>query len=132
MAKIILFTFISAMISVFMLASAYSQEDMTVVDNSVFDNPQRVPSFFEHDRHNESAGIEDCSECHHVFKDGEKVEGESSEDSSCSECHGKEASANTPALMKAFHENCKGCHVESGKGPIMCGECHRKERAEIW
>lgn len=126
MGKSIVYIFTSAIVSVFMLASAYSQEDMTVVDNSVFDNPQRVPSLFKHDEHNEAAGVEDCSECHHVYKDGKKVEDESSEDSSCSDCHGNEASGNTPALMKAFHSNCKGCHLESGKGPIMCGECHKK------
>jgi hypothetical protein len=27
-------------------------------------------------------------------------------------------------LMKAYHMNCKGCHLEKGKGPILCGECH--------
>ena len=126
MGKSIVSILASAIISVFILASAYSQDDMTVVDNNVFDNPQRVPSLFKHDEHNEAAEVEDCSECHHVYQDGEKVEGESSEDSSCFDCHGIEASGNTPALMKAFHLNCKGCHLELSKGPIMCGECHRK------
>jgi hypothetical protein len=27
-------------------------------------------------------------------------------------------------LRKAFHRNCKGCHLEQEKGPILCGECH--------
>ena len=114
------------MVAVFALASAYSQEDMTVVDNSGFDNPQRVSSGFKHDEHNDAAGIEDCSECHHIYEDGKKVEDESSEDQSCSECHGMEASGDKPALMKAFHSNCKGCHLKVSKGPIMCGECHVK------
>jgi cytochrome c553 len=126
MKKRIIYLFTSAIVSLFILASAYSQEDMTVVGNSPFDNPQRVSSLFKHDEHNEAAGVEDCSECHHVYKDGKKVEDESSEDTSCSDCHGNEASGNTPALMKAFHTNCKGCHLELGKGPIMCGECHKK------
>lgn len=126
MGKSIIYIFTSAIVSMFILASAYSQEDMTVMDNSAFDNPQRVSSLFKHDEHNEAAGVEDCSECHHVYEDGKKVEDESSEDSSCSDCHGNEASGNTPALMKAFHANCKGCHLELRKGPIMCGECHKK------
>jgi hypothetical protein len=29
-------------------------------------------------------------------------------------------------LAKAFHLNCKGCHEQRGKGPIMCGQCHVK------
>jgi len=126
MKKSILYLLAPVMISAFVLASAYSQEDMTVVDNSVFDDPQRTPSLFKHEEHNEAAGIEDCNECHHIYEDGKKVEDESSEDQSCSECHGMEASGNKPALMKAFHINCKGCHQKLDKGPIMCGECHVK------
>ncbi len=126
MKKNMIYIFTAVMVSVFVFASAYSQEDMTVVDNSIFDNAQRVSSLFKHDEHNDSAGIEDCSVCHHIYEDGKKVEDESSEDQSCSDCHGMEASGNKPALMKAFHANCKGCHLESSKGPIMCGECHKK------
>ncbi len=127
MKKSIVYSFAAAMISVFVLASAYSQEDMMVVDNSVFDNPQRTSSLFKHDEHNEAAGLEDCNECHHIYEEGKKVEDESSEDQSCSECHGMEVSgSNSLPLMKAFHTNCKGCHVKAGKGPVMCGECHVK------
>jgi hypothetical protein len=111
----------------FILTTAWSQDEMTVVDNSVFDNPQRPPSVFEHDMHNETAGIDECSVCHHVYEDGQLVEDESSEDMRCSDCHGlEEGTDDQPALMNAFHANCKGCHEEQGKGPIMCGECHIK------
>jgi predicted CXXCH cytochrome family protein len=108
------------------LNSAWCQEDMTVVDNSGFDNPQRTPSVFVHDEHNEMAEIDDCATCHHVYEDGELVADESSEDQSCSECHDQEGSDDQPALIKAFHANCKGCHQEQEKGPILCGECHKK------
>jgi hypothetical protein len=111
---------------VFSLTTAWSQDEMTVVDNSVFDNPQRSPSMFVHDEHNETAGIDECSECHHVYEDGELVEDESSEDMRCSDCHDLAKSDDQPALMNAFHANCKGCHEAEGKGPIMCGECHVK------
>lgn len=106
---------------------AFSQEDMVVVDNRVFDHPQRTPSVFEHDAHNEAAEIEDCAACHHVYDDdGVLVEDESSEDSSCSECHGASDEGPTPSLRKAYHLNCKGCHGEQGKGPVLCGECHQR------
>lgn len=120
-------TIIAAVVtSLFVFVTAYSQEDMTVVDNSVFENPQREPSAFRHDEHNEAAEVEECNECHHIYEDGKKLEDESSEDQRCSECHELSASGNPPALTKAFHTNCKGCHLQQKKGPIMCGECHLK------
>ena len=114
------------LLSVLLLVAAYSQEDMTVVDNTVFLKPERPPAVFEHDDHNDAAGIEDCQECHHLYEDGVLVEDESSEDQLCSECHDMKPSGRMPGLMKAFHLNCKGCHLEKKAGPVMCGECHRK------
>ena len=116
----------TAIVSVFIFVSAYSQEDMEFVDNSVFDNPQREPSVFKHDEHNEAAEIEECNECHHIYEDGVKLEDESSEDQMCSECHTLGSSDEQPSLTKAFHTNCKGCHLKEKKGSIMCGECHVK------
>lgn len=111
----------------FLMVTAYSQEDMENVDRSPFPHPERTASVFNHEEHNEAAEIDDCSECHHVYEDGVKLEDESSEDMTCSECHEIEVSDDQPALMQAFHMNCKGCHLSEKKGPIMCGECHRKE-----
>ena len=126
MKKAAVFIFTIVVVSAFLFVSAYSQEDMTFVDNSVFTKPERTSSIFRHDEHNEKAGIEECSKCHHVYEDGKLVEDESSEDQRCSDCHELKASGNKPALMKAYHANCKGCHLEQKKGPIMCGECHLK------
>lgn len=106
---------------------AYSQEDMEEVDNSVFEKPQRVSAVFKHDEHNEKAGLDECSACHHIYKDGKIVEDESSEDQSCSDCHQLKASGNSPGLMKAFHTSCISCHKSGKKGPVMCGECHVKK-----
>ena len=111
---------------IFCVVAAFSQEDMVAVDNRVFDNPQRTPSVFEHDIHNETAEIEECNACHHIYDDdGTLVEDESSEDSSCSECHAASHEGRIPSLRKAYHHNCKGCHAEQAKGPVMCGECHK-------
>lgn len=109
-----------------LFASIHAQEEMTVIDNSVFTNPVRPPAVFRHDEHNEEAGVEECMECHHVYEEGVLQEHESSEDQLCSECHALEASGNRLPLMKAFHRNCKGCHRQEKSGPIMCGECHKK------
>ena len=125
MKKCSVYLIAAVMASLLIFVSAYSQEDMTIVENDVFDNPQRVPSLFKHDDHNDAAGIDACNECHHIYEDGKKLD-DSSEDQSCSECHEKETSGNMPALMKAFHMNCKGCHLKKSQGPIMCGECHVK------
>ena len=104
----------------------FSQEDMVVIDDGGFANDQRPPVIFRHDEHNELAEIDDCSECHHVYEDGKKLEDESSEDLSCSECHDENGSGQQPGLRRAFHMNCKGCHLENKKGPIMCGQCHAR------
>ncbi|MCP4693769.1 MAG: cytochrome c3 family protein [Desulfobacterales bacterium] len=123
----------SALVFAFILGSAYSQEEMTVVDRKIFDDPERPSAAFAHDAHNEAAELEECGECHHVYdEEGERgeegrlplVEDEDSSDQQCAECHEFEASGPKPGLMKAFHLNCKGCHVKNKKGPITCGECH--------
>ena len=106
------------------LIPAFSQEDMEMIEDEGFSKRQRPPAVFRHDEHNEKAALEDCSECHHVYEDGQKLEDESSEDQSCSECHDEKGSGDMPGLRKAFHTNCKGCHLERKKGPVMCGSCH--------
>ena len=60
---------------------------MEVIEDDGFQKRQRPPAVFKHDDHNETAEIEACNECHHIYEDGEKLEDESSEDQLCSECH---------------------------------------------
>jgi hypothetical protein len=118
------FLFLSPILVGILLIPAYSQEDMEVVKNDGFAIRQRPPVVFRHDEHNETAKIEDCNECHHVYENGKKLEDESSEDQSCSDCHDEKDSGNRHGLKKAFHSKCKACHIEQKKGPIMCGTCH--------
>jgi hypothetical protein len=120
----IVFMVMSLVVSLLIPAVAYCQEDMVVVSDEGFNTLQRPAAVFKHDQHNETAQIEECNECHHVYEDGKLVEDESSEDQSCSDCHGLKASGSQPELMKAFHTNCKGCHEKNAKGPVMCGQCH--------
>ena len=113
-----------AIISILFVLPAIAQEDMVVVEGDSFESQRRPPAVFRHDAHNETAEIEECNECHHVYENGERVADESSEDQRCAECHTEKNSGNQPGLRKAFHLNCKGCHQIKKKGPVMCGECH--------
>jgi len=124
MKKNVLFIFLAVLVATLIIAPALSQEDMVVINQDAFENPRRPPAVFRHDEHNETAQVEECNACHHIYEDGKLVEDESSEDQLCSDCHEIHASGNNPALMKAFHTNCKGCHLERKKGPMMCGQCH--------
>jgi hypothetical protein len=124
MKKRIGFVLIATALMSLLFLPAFSQEDMEVVDDIGFLKRQRPPAVFRHDAHNETAQIEECNECHHVYENGKKVEDESSEDRSCSDCHEENDSGNQPGLRKAFHMNCKGCHLAKKQGPVMCGKCH--------
>lgn len=114
------------LVLIVMLAAGFSQDEMTQVDNDIFENPQRPPTLFNHEDHNETAEIEDCTQCHHLYEDGKLVEDESSEEMRCADCHEEKKVEKTPSLMQAFHLNCKGCHMKENRGPVMCGECHRR------
>jgi hypothetical protein len=105
-----------------------SSSELERLDNTVFNTPQRPGAVFSHDDHNEKAGLDGCAVCHHVYENGRLVEDESSEDSPCSECHALVPEPdNRFSLSVAFHKRCRDCHFESGKGPVLCGECHIKE-----
>ncbi len=92
-----------------------------------FGHLKRPAALFDHDEHNDTAGIDECAVCHHVWENGQLVADESSEDSSCSECHGLNSKpGNSMALANAFHTQCRTCHIDGGKGPLLCGQCHRK------
>ena len=124
MMKKVIFLLMAPILVGILMMPGFSQEDMEVVDNEGFTKKQRPPAVFRHDEHNEKAEIEDCSECHHIYEDGKKLEDESSEDQSCADCHDEQSAGNKLGLRKAFHTNCKGCHLAKKQGPVMCGQCH--------
>jgi len=104
------------------VVTAYSQENVKSVQDSAFKTKMRTNAVFLHDEHNEKAEIDDCGICHHLYKDGVKVENETSEEMECSECH--KISGNPMPLVVKYHLRCKGCHEEKKAGPVMCNECH--------
>jgi hypothetical protein len=113
-------------VSILAVMSGFSQDDVTTVEDSAFEEKMRPSVPFMHDEHNETAEIEECDTCHHVYEEGKKDEYESSEDMECSECHELDDSENPMSLVKIYHVQCKRCHQEKKSGPIMCGECHIK------
>ncbi len=80
MRKRLGFILIASALTVFFFLPAISQEDMVVVDAEGFNKKQRPSVVFRHDEHNETALLEECNECHHIYENGEKLEYESSED----------------------------------------------------
>ena len=70
---------------------AFSQADMKVLSEEAFPDDQRPPAVFVHDEHNAKAKLYDCSVCHHVYKDGQKVQGAMSVGQGCSDCHSIQA-----------------------------------------
>ena len=95
----------------FAVISGFSQEDVTIVEDSAFEEKMRPSVQFVHDEHNEMAEIEECNTCHHVYEDDEKAEDESSEDMECSECHSSDDDANPMSLVKVYHLRCKQANV---------------------
>ncbi len=108
-----------------LVISGFSQTDMKKIENPAFEEKQRPPAVFVHDEHNELAGVQDCSVCHHVYEDGELLEGAMSVGMGCNDCHSLEPDQdNSVGLMDAYHGQCLGCHRDEGAGPLACGECH--------
>lgn len=126
MVALVLFTF--SRISMVDIRQAAAGDDLVRMDVSAYEQSRRPAAVFNHDLHNEAAQIKNCAVCHHVWKNGKLVLDESSEDISCSECHALISGPDNPMpLTNAFHTQCRSCHVKIGKGPLLCGECHRKE-----
>ena len=44
----------------------------------------------------------------------------------CTKCHASAAGGKIEGFGKDWaHKTCKGCHIEMGKGPISCMDCHK-------
>ena len=104
---------------------AVSQEDMKKVSAEAFPEHTRPLALFEHDKHNEAAGIEACETCHHGKDDKGKQDPEdNSAGTPCADCHAPANATGTP-LMRAYHQQCISCHTKRDAGPTYCGGCHK-------
>ncbi len=117
----------AVLFSLFCFVPAHAQEDIASLQDSAFVDKQRPAAVFQHDQHNETAEIEECNVCHHLYEAGNKIEDDSSEGQGCSDCHHVEEDHPTRPLMMAYHNLCKECHRDNDKGPVTCGECHPKK-----
>ncbi len=119
--------FLACLLLMMMSGTAFSNDCYTINGENLEENTNTRPFIcFDHDEHNEIAGLEDCSQCHHVYEDGELMAEESSEDSSCAECHYNETQPNELDLIVRYHKLCRDCHLSEKKGPVTCGGCHLK------
>ena len=105
-------------------AAAYSQGYIKTVEDSAFSETERMRPVvaFNHDQHNEAAGISECNTCHHVYKNGEKLPDQASYGMECSSCHLVE-SKDRLDLIRVYHLQCKACHLAQKAGPVQCGGC---------
>lgn len=85
----------------------------------------RPAAAFDHDAHNEKAGLEECVACHHSEADGKQSMEESSEGTPCADCHALEAKDGRTPLVRAYHLQCISCHKDKNVGPTNCGGCHK-------
>lgn len=116
---------LAALIGALWLAPAFSQEDIKQILNPAFETHKRPAVVFEHDAHNEMAGLEECLPCHHEdYEDGQFIEGDFL---NCADCHYVEKEEGVTPLKLAYHRQCIDCHKERGAGPVSCGNCHVKE-----
>lgn len=107
--------------------AALAQQDMKTLAPAAFGKLTRPPAQFAHDAHNEKAGLSDCVVCHHGGADGKQDKTASTEGTPCSECHKvKTAKGKGTDLTHAYHKQCIGCHKAKGKGPVACGQCHKR------
>ena len=94
--------------------TAFSQEPPEEPVRIVF-NTTAGKVLFDHKTHlgDDGYGV-DCEDCHHEEQD---------DSSSCSgeDCHGPDSDL---SRADAFHTSCKGCHEDSGAGPVECATCH--------
>lgn len=118
---------IVALTSLYIVPVAFSQEDMTHIPVDAFGKLERPQAAFQHDLHNEKAELDDCVVCHHsMTEDGKRDMEMSSEGEPCESCHAVEPTDGKTPLMRAYHRQCIDCHKQSLKGPVACGECHKK------
>lgn len=125
--RIVIIMFLAGIVAVSGFSIAVSQDEITQLSNEEFAPDRRAPAVFNHDEHNELAGIEECSGCHHGGSEGVIDFDDSSEGTPCVDCHPVKAENGETPLMRAYHRQCIGCHKQEDKGPQACGSCHVKQ-----
>lgn len=125
--RILPFLAMAGLILLATVITAASQGGSPFVQDSALDSHMRPPVPFDHDAHNQKAGIFECNVCHHMYENGKLLEDRASIGMECSACH-QDKDQNPPMeVISAYHRQCRGCHLEEGTGPVLCSQCHKKK-----
>ena len=81
-----------------------------------YDGKKKKVANFTHAEHQKHMK---CNECHHKAAEGATPK-------ACHSCHHKKK-GDAPAIKKAYHDNCIGCHKKEKKGPKKCNDCHKRK-----
>lgn len=121
-------TFAAALALLVLMAAVpgRSQEDVRELADPAFGEARRSAVAFNHDQHNAAGNIEACNTCHHAYKDGKLQPDDDSVGMACADCHAPKGEAADVSLLNAYHRQCGSCHAQTGKGPVMCGQCHTR------
>ncbi len=100
----------------------------------VYNDLDRYPVRFDHDRHTRELGEDACALCHHerAAGSGERIYVKGHE-AACETCHLLFETDGVPALTDAYHGACLKCHDERSErgektsGPRTCAGCHVRE-----
>ncbi|RJR42702.1 MAG: hypothetical protein C4576_15610 [Desulfobacteraceae bacterium] len=115
---------------------AESSLDAFTIENKGYKSERKGPVDFSHRKHAMDYRVS-CWDCHHEYKDGKNIYSPWEQTQQCSECHDPVKSKDKiPSLQKAFHMNCRDCHLKMAEqkkktGPYRkCFGCHKEEAAK--
>ena len=107
--------------------------DNIIIDNEGYKKDRRGPVEFSHKKHAREYKLL-CWQCHHEYEDDENIYAPWGETKKCRQCHDPvKQEPNEIKLQKAYHLNCKGCHMRLAKedqkaGAFKkCNGCHAKK-----
>lgn len=128
------------------LSGAAQQEvpDVITIQAKLWKKHTKSPVTFSHKKHSAEYKVE-CTECHHVYKEGKNTWKEGDKVQRCMECHTEPTIKGEKKLPEAqqklnlklaFHNNCQGCHKNLKRKdrekyseiPVTCIKCHPKEK----
>jgi hypothetical protein len=118
-------------------ALAEDMPEEITMDSKVYKTHKKSLVTWGHTQHAEDFDLA-CSDCHHRFEGGENVWEEGDAVEKCEACHSDPKQPRGKGLSKgqkvgshywAIHDNCKGCHMEQGGGPVACNHCHPREKS---
>jgi hypothetical protein len=112
--------------------SASQGLDVIIIDNEGYKKDRRGPVEFSHKKHAREYNLL-CWECHHEYEGGENIWAPWDETRKCRQCHDPvKSEPNEIKLQKAYHLNCKGCHMGLAEAAQKagafkkCNGCHAK------